>query len=100
MISRRHFARTVVGAIVGASAIPEFGKKPALNLLAKETRVPWSCISLYDPSGKLVDRIESGTRPAKELMEEMSRKFDASKDFMFEDISIAKKIHLKEQWGA
>lgn len=41
-MNKRTFAKTVIGAIVGVSAIPEFGKKPAMNLVKITfTNPPW-----------------------------------------------------------
>jgi len=85
-MQRREFARNVVGAIFGVSAIPAFGSKPASNVVTGAD--PSFCKDGYimvrgfwhsEEGIQRNDLIKISVPPA--------------------DISEATKIHLREMWG-
>jgi hypothetical protein len=86
-MNRRDFARNVVGAMVGTSAIPAFGSKPVSKVIAG-----------IDPA------LEGGDYC---IMVKGFWHHDGKIEWNNQvripiphfDISVAQKVHLKEMWG-
>lgn len=109
-MNRRDFARTVIGAIVGTSAIPAFGEKPLFKPCLHEpiyiagmdpafgSDSSFFCIARFSHDGTMVSCKQSGSISSEKVSEIISN-FESNKDFLYEDVSTATKLHLKEQWG-